>query len=154
MGQYPFGLTFDPSIKRGDPQKVELQPEYDAPYKARLAAIAKGEAEGKPLPDSQTLCLPMGMPATMMAFFPMEIVTTKKTIYVFADGIDPPRRIFMDGRDIPLWTIWSPPSRDIRSGAGKATRWWWTRGDEDQREAREYAAFRCAADQRTHAASG
>ncbi len=46
-----------------------LQPEYDARYKARMAAMAKGEAEGKPLVDASTLCLPTGMPETMMAFF-------------------------------------------------------------------------------------
>ncbi len=99
--QSPFALTFDPSVKRGELQKVELQPEYDARYKARLAALAKGEAEGKPLANASTLCLPMGMPVNMMAFFPLEIVVTAKTVYAFAEGTDPPRRIFLDGRSIP-----------------------------------------------------
>ncbi len=99
--QHPFGLNFDPSVKRGELQKVELQPEYDARYKARLAAMAKGEAEGKPLANASTLCLPAGSPGNMMAFFPLEIVVTEKTVYAFADGWDPLRRIFMDGRSIP-----------------------------------------------------
>ncbi len=97
----PFTLGFDPSLKPGEPHKVVLQPEYDARYKARLAAMARGEAEGKPLVDSVTLCMPAGMPGAMMAFFPMEIVVTAKTIYIFPEGVDPLRRIFMDGRSIP-----------------------------------------------------
>jgi hypothetical protein len=99
--QYPFGLTFDPSVKYGALQKVVLKPEYDQRYKARLAALAKGEAEGEPLATASTLCLPSGMPGTMLGFAPLDIVATKKTVYVFADGWDPPRRIFMDGRSIP-----------------------------------------------------
>ncbi len=99
--QFPFRLTFDPTLKRGEPQKVVLQPEYDARYKARLAALAKGEAEGKPLANASTLCLPSGMPGTMLGFAPMEIVVKEKTVYVFPEGWDPLRRIFMDGRSIP-----------------------------------------------------
>jgi hypothetical protein len=98
---FPFIIGFDPSLKTGEPQKAVLLPEYDVTYQARLAAMAKGEAEGKPIVDSVTLCLPAGMPGAMMAFFPMEIVVTKKTVYVFPEGVDPPRRIFMDGRSIP-----------------------------------------------------
>jgi hypothetical protein len=98
---FPFILNFDPSLKFGEPQKVVLQPEYDARYKTLLAAMAKGEAEGKPIVDPLTLCLPVGMPGTMMAFFPMEIVPTAKTVYVISEGVDPVRRIFMDGRTVP-----------------------------------------------------
>jgi hypothetical protein len=105
---FPFALSFDPSVKRGEPQKVVLQPEYDARYKARQAAIAKGEAEGKPVVDTLTLCIPVGMPGAMHAFFPMEFAVTKKTIYVFPEGVDPPRRIFMDGRSIPSLDVLEP----------------------------------------------
>ncbi len=31
----------------------------------------------------------------------MEIIVTEKTIYVLPEGVDPPRRIFLDGRTIP-----------------------------------------------------
>ncbi len=96
-----FSLGFDPSVGPGELQKVSLQPEYDARYKAYVAAMAKGEAEGKPLVDGVTLCLPTGMPTTMMAFFPMQIIIDGKTIFVLPQGVDPPRRIFLDGRIIP-----------------------------------------------------
>ena len=98
---YPFSFYFDSSRKPGEPQKVQLQPEYDAVYQARLAAKAKNEAAGKPQIDRLTLCLPMGMPISMGAFFGMEIVATKKTVYVLSVGTDPMRRIFLDGRPIP-----------------------------------------------------
>ena len=96
-----FSFSFDPSVEPGQLQKVSLQPEYDARYRAYVEAIAKGETEGKPVVDNVTLCLPTGMPTTMMAFFPMEIIVTEKTIFVLPEGVDPPRRIFMDGRSIP-----------------------------------------------------
>ena len=115
LGAVPVRLTFDPSIKWGGLNKVVLQPEYDATYKARIAAMAKGEAEGKPLAGSSTLCLPVGTPGNMMAFAPLEIVTTEKTVYVFAEGWDPiaahfPGRTQRSRR----WTIWSPPLQAIR----------------------------------------
>ncbi len=96
-----FSFNFDASRKPNEGQKVELQPEYDARYKARLAAIAKADAEGKPLADPLTLCLPMGMPTMMRAMFPMEIVATQKAVYVISQSTDPLRRIFLDGRPIP-----------------------------------------------------
>jgi hypothetical protein len=98
---YPFTFFFDASRKPGDPQKVQLQPEYDVVYQGRLAAKAKNEAAGKPQIDRLTRCLPMGMPASMGGFFGMEIVATKKTVYVLSVGTDPMRRIFLDGRSIP-----------------------------------------------------
>jgi hypothetical protein len=98
---YPFGFSFDPTVNPGEPQRVSLQPEYDARYKAFLAAKAKNEAEGKPQVDTLTQCMPDGMPDTMMAFFPMEIVVSKKTVFVIPEGVDPLRRIYMDGRHIP-----------------------------------------------------
>jgi hypothetical protein len=98
---YPFSFFFDSSRKPGEPQKVMLQPEYDAVYQAREAAKAKNEAEGKPQIDRLTRCLPMGMPGSMGAFFGMEILATKKTVYVLSVGTDPMRRIFLDGRSIP-----------------------------------------------------
>jgi hypothetical protein len=98
--QYPFKFNFDPSIKFREPQSVLLQPEYEARYKAYLAAAAQGEAEGKPLANASTLCLPNGMPLSMSGFAPMEFVITPKVVYVFAEGWEPPRHIFM-GRHMP-----------------------------------------------------
>lgn len=99
---FPFTFNLDPSVKPGQPQRVSLQPPYEARYQATEAAIAKGEAEGKPLVDATTLCLPLGMPGgATMAFFPMEIIPTATTIYVLLEGVDPPRRIFIDGRPMP-----------------------------------------------------
>jgi hypothetical protein len=98
---FPFIINFDPAVRPGEPQRVSLTPEYEARYKASEAAIAKGEAEGKPVVDLVTKCLPIGMPGSNMAFFPMEIVPTAKVIYVLLEGVDPPRRIFIDGRPMP-----------------------------------------------------
>jgi hypothetical protein len=98
---FPFVFNLDSSIRPDEPQKVSLKPEYEARYKAYLATMAAGEAEGKPVVDLVTKCLPVGMPGSTMAFFPMEIVPTTKVIYVLIEGVDPPRRIFIDGRPMP-----------------------------------------------------
>ncbi|MGC1458091.1 MAG: hypothetical protein WA825_07415 [Steroidobacteraceae bacterium] len=98
---YPETLGFDATVKPGDPQRVILQPEYDASYKASLASKAKNEAAGKPVVDDLTLCMPGGMPAAMQALFPMEIVVAKRVVYVIIEGVDPMRRIYLDGRPMP-----------------------------------------------------
>ena len=98
---FPFSLSFDPATPFGQPQKVSLTPEYEARYRAQQLARARAAAAGKPLADGLTLCLPVGMPLAMAAGFPMEIVVTSKVIYVLPEGLDPPVRIFMDGRKIP-----------------------------------------------------
>jgi hypothetical protein len=97
----PVSFFFDPSTKPGQPPNVKLQPEYDESFKTYMSAKAEGERTGHPLPDASTLCLPGGMPLTMMAFFPMEIIVTEQTIYVIPEGVDLPRRIYLDGRAIP-----------------------------------------------------
>jgi hypothetical protein len=100
--QYPFVFQFDPTLKFGEPQKAALQPEYETRYRTYLAAAAKGEADGKPLANASAQCLPSGLPTSMSGFAPLEFVVTKKTIYAFPEGWDPPRRIFMD-RPLPAW---------------------------------------------------
>ena len=98
---YPFAGSFDPATPRGQRQKVQLTPEYEARYKASYAAVTQAEAAGKPLADNMTRCLPSGMPLTMGDVFPFEIVVSSKMIYVLPEAFDPPVRIFMDGRKIP-----------------------------------------------------
>jgi hypothetical protein len=100
--QYPFVFQFDPTLKFGEAQKAVLQSDYETRYRTYLAAAAKGEAEGKPLANASAQCLPSGLPTSMSGFAPLEFVVTKKTIYVFPEGWDPPRRIFM-GRSLPPW---------------------------------------------------
>ncbi|MGC1458093.1 MAG: hypothetical protein WA825_07425 [Steroidobacteraceae bacterium] len=100
--QYPFVFQFDPTLKFGEPQRVVLQPDYEARYQAYVAAVAKGEAEGKPVANASSQCLPSGLPASMGGFAPLEFVITKKTLYAFPEGWDPPRRIFM-ARSLPPW---------------------------------------------------
>ncbi len=92
---------FDSRTIRGQLQKVQLTPEYDAQYKAYFAEVTKAEAAGKPMADNMTRCLPSGMPLVMGDVFPFEIVGTPKVIYVLPEAFDPPRRIYMDGRKLP-----------------------------------------------------
>jgi hypothetical protein len=105
---FPLSLVFDASVKPGDPQKVVLQPEYDRSYKASLASKSQSEAAGKPAADDLTLCMPVGMPAAMSALFPMEVVATANVVYMIPEGVDPIRRIYLDGRSIPALDAVNP----------------------------------------------
>jgi hypothetical protein len=105
---FPLSLVFDSTVKPGDPQKVVLQPEYDHSYKASLASKSQSEAAGKPAADDLTLCMPVGMPAALSALFPMEIVATEKVVYMIPEGVDPLRRIYLDGRSIPALDTLTP----------------------------------------------
>jgi len=113
---FPLSLVFDATVKPGDPQKVVLQPEYDRSYKASLASKSQSEAAGKPAADDLTLCMPVGMPAAMSALFPMEIVATDKVVYMIPEGVDPLRRIYLDGRSIPALDSLNPTFEGLSIG--------------------------------------
>jgi hypothetical protein len=88
---------FDPSKPRGGGQEAPLTPEYQAIFEANAADQANG---GQGTAATYT-CLPPGMPRTMTAYGPMEIVITPDTTYVLIEYIHDNRRVFTDGRDWP-----------------------------------------------------
>ncbi len=89
---------FDPSKPPGRGQQPPLTPEYQAIFEANLREREAGVPGTWPGPT----CLPPGMPATMTAYEPMEIIILPKTTYIRIDYIrETRRRIFTDGRDWP-----------------------------------------------------
>jgi len=90
--------SFDPNKPPGRGQQAPLTPEYQAIFEASLR---EREAGVPPTWPGRT-CLPPGMPATMTAYQPMEIIVMPNTTYIRIDYIrESRRRIFTDGRAWP-----------------------------------------------------
>jgi hypothetical protein len=73
-----------------------LKPEFKAAYDAERKKIADANAAGEPIATGYTHCLPDGMPAMMMAMFPMEVLQTKKQITFIQEAYNQVRRVYID----------------------------------------------------------
>jgi hypothetical protein len=90
--------SFDPSRPAGRGQQAPLTAEYQAIFEASLH---EHEAGVPPTWPGRT-CLPPGMPATMTAYQPMEIIVLPRVTYIRIDYVrETRRRIFTDGRAWP-----------------------------------------------------
>jgi len=79
-----------------------LKAQYKAGYEARRKAVQEAEAAGKPLYTHYTACIPDGMPAMMMAMFPMEVLQTPGQITIIQEAYNQVRRIYM-GAELPAF---------------------------------------------------
>ncbi|MEP7242460.1 MAG: hypothetical protein ABI885_02115 [Gammaproteobacteria bacterium] len=73
-----------------------LKPEYQPDYDARRKAVQEADARGQPLYSNYTACLPDGMPAMMMAMFPMEVLQTPGQVTIIQEAYNQVRRIYMN----------------------------------------------------------
>jgi hypothetical protein len=79
-----------------------LKPEYLAAWKAHRAEVAAANARGEPPATGYTHCLPDGMPATMMAMFPFEVLVSRGRITIIQEAYSQIRRIYLDEKQIPI----------------------------------------------------
>ena len=86
----------------GEPQ---LREPYASQYKALQEKKRRAAADGKPLADSRTRCLPLGMPTMMLPLFPIEIVQTRGKVIVLAEELAQIRRIYLNEKAPPLQDI-------------------------------------------------
>jgi hypothetical protein len=89
--------SFDSDQVRGQPTAAPLTEEYKAVHAANLADQAAGGMGTEP----SYMCLPPGMPRSMIAYEAMEVVVTPHTTYILIDHIHDSRRIYTDGRNWP-----------------------------------------------------
>jgi len=73
-----------------------LKPQYLQERQQRLQAIREADAQGQPLANHNTACIPDGMPAMMNAVFPMEILQSRGQVTIIAEAYTQVRRILMD----------------------------------------------------------
>jgi hypothetical protein len=83
-------MPWDPSKPAGRGQQAPLTPEYQALYDTALARQAAG--------INVSSCLPPGMPRSMIAPEPMEIIVMPDTTYIMLTYMSEFRRIYTDGR--------------------------------------------------------
>ena len=69
---------------------------YEAEQKRRQDADRRGE----PIASADVQCLPQGMPAMMMALFPMEVLQTRGQLTIVQEAFSQIRRIYI-GEDPP-----------------------------------------------------
>lgn len=89
--------TFDSTVKRSDDQV----PPYNATWMAEWKKMRDRARAGMKVWDPSRYCLPPGMPRTMVAFYPLEILETPGRLTLLTEFFNETRRIWMDGRSHP-----------------------------------------------------
>ncbi len=79
-----------------------LKPQYLAAWEAEQKAAKDADARGQPLFTDYVKCLPDGMPAMMVAMFPMEVLQTPGQITIVQEAYNQVRRIYLDEKQIPI----------------------------------------------------
>ncbi|HEX3837657.1 MAG TPA: hypothetical protein VHW25_11900 [Steroidobacteraceae bacterium] len=92
------GIGWTPGIPPGRGQNPPLTPAYAKIFATHLADAAAGRPTGDPTAN----CLPPGMPRIMTMTYPMEITMGTGRIMIYAEWDEQVRRIFTDGRPLPV----------------------------------------------------
>ena len=77
-----------------------LKPEFVAAYEADLQMRQEAERRGEPTLSPNARCIPEGMPAMMIALFPMEVLQTRGQLTIVQEAFSQIRRIYI-GEDPP-----------------------------------------------------
>ena len=79
--------AIDPRVTAAAPVPAPpLKPAYKAEWLAQQQAAREADARGQPLYGGYAQCLPDGMPAMMMAMFPMEVLQTPGQITIIEEA--------------------------------------------------------------------
>ena len=92
------GIGWTPGVPPGAAQNPPLTAEYAKIFQKHLANAAAGHPTG----DITASCLPPGMPRIMTMTYPMEITMGPDRIMIYAEWQEQVRRIFTDGRPLPV----------------------------------------------------
>jgi hypothetical protein len=79
-----------------------LKAEAMAAWKKQRAESAAAFARGEPPVTGYVKCLPDGMPATMMAMFPLEVMQSKGRVTIIEEAYNQVRRIYLNEKQIPI----------------------------------------------------
>ncbi|HEX7237188.1 MAG TPA: hypothetical protein VF405_09520, partial [Gammaproteobacteria bacterium] len=77
-----------------------LKPELMGAYEADLRLRQEAERRGEPIASANAQCIPEGMPAMMIALFPMEVLQTRGQLTIVQEAFSQIRRIYI-GEDPP-----------------------------------------------------
>jgi hypothetical protein len=79
-----------------------LKPEHLADWQARQKKTREMEARGEPVYTHYAACIPDGMPAMMMAMFPLEVLQTPGQITIIEEAYNQVRRIWLDQKQLEI----------------------------------------------------
>lgn len=113
------GLGSDTEAPAGPetPADPPLKPEYLEPWQELRAEIEAATERGEPVATNYTACVGDGMPAMMMAMFPMEVLDTGDQITVIQEAYNQVRRIYLD-EELP-----APEDAEPRFAGHSAAHW-------------------------------
>ena len=94
-----------------------LRPEYLETWQAERARNAELTRQGLPPVSSGMACLPEGMPAMMLAIFPMEVLETPGQVTIVQEAFNQVRRVYLD--EAPL----APEDAEPRFSGHSVGRW-------------------------------
>ncbi|MEI9965653.1 MAG: hypothetical protein WDM92_14255 [Caulobacteraceae bacterium] len=100
----PGDGAVDPTVKppKADLPPPPLKPEYLGPYLQHQKEVAAANARGEPPVTGYVKCLPDGMPATMMAMFPLEVLQSKGRITIIEEAYNQVRRIYLGEKQVAI----------------------------------------------------
>jgi hypothetical protein len=103
--RYPqIDETPDPKLPAPPPPvgAPPLKPEYVAAWEAQQKAAKEADARGQPLFTDYVKCLPDGMPAMMVAMFPMEVLQTPGQVTIVQEAYNQVRRIYLNEKQLAI----------------------------------------------------
>jgi len=96
-------MNIDPRVTAAPPvPPPPLKPQYQSEWLARQKAAREADARGEPQFGGYARCLPDGMPAMMMAMFPMEVLQTPGQITIIEEAYNQVRRIYLNEKQVPV----------------------------------------------------
>jgi hypothetical protein len=96
-------VNLDPRVTSAPPVSAPpLKPAYQAEWEAQQKAAKEADARGQPQFGGYAQCLPDGMPAMMMAMFPMEVLQTPGQITIIEEAYNQVRRIYLNEKQLPI----------------------------------------------------
>ena len=96
-------VKLDPRVTSAPPvSPPPLKPLYKAQWEAEQKAAKEADARGQPLYGGYAQCLPDGMPAMMMAMFPMEVLQTPGQVTIIQEAYNQVRRIYLNQKQLPI----------------------------------------------------
>ncbi|HTY50652.1 MAG TPA: hypothetical protein VMB48_13270 [Steroidobacteraceae bacterium] len=97
------GAKLDPRFTAAAPvPPPPLKQPYLAQWQARQQAAHEADLRGQPPFGGYAHCLPDGMPAMMMAMFPMEVLQTPGQITIIEEAYNQVRRIYLDEKQLAV----------------------------------------------------
>jgi hypothetical protein len=94
--RHDFSGTWDRHPQPAEIPTPPLTPTLKTAYDAEQKKLADATTRGEPIANGYTHCIPDGMPAMMMAMFPMEILQTKRQTTIIQEAYNQVRRIYLN----------------------------------------------------------